>query len=98
MITKVPGNNGKIRVTFSLPASIWADTIHLVGDFNHWNTSATPLRLDESKWSVSLELDIGCVYQYRYLLNHSEWNNDWNADALITSEQGNENSVVNTQM
>lgn len=28
------------RVTFTLPNSIWADAIYLVGDFNLWRNSA----------------------------------------------------------
>ena len=31
------------RVTFTLPDSLWADTICLVGDFDGWNSSAHPL-------------------------------------------------------
>ncbi len=31
------------RVTFTLPDSLWADTICLVGDFDGWNPSAHPL-------------------------------------------------------
>ncbi len=69
MITKKLNNFDKIHVTFSLPATIWADSIHLVGDFNNWNTVNTPLYLDEDDWSVSLELEIGNVYRYRYLID-----------------------------
>lgn len=37
---------GKIRITFELPASLWAENISVVADFNDWDPSATPLRQD----------------------------------------------------
>jgi 1,4-alpha-glucan branching enzyme len=98
MITKEPGNGGTIRVTFSIPASIWADTIHLVGDFNNWSTTATPLKLDETRWSVALELEAGRAYHYRYLMNGTDWSSDWSADHVVAGEQRSDHSVVVTQL
>jgi 1,4-alpha-glucan branching enzyme len=94
MISKHPGPPGKVRVIFSLPASIWADTVHLVGDFNNWNPSATPLRLGDCVWSVTLDLDAGQSYHYKYLINHTEWVNDWQSDAFAPGDSGNDNSVI----
>ncbi len=96
MITKRPGPAGKVRVTFSLPAALWADTIYLVGDFNGWNPRATPLRATEHGWMITLELEAGRTYQYRYLVNHNEWHNDWNADGYVPNPYGGDNSVVDT--
>jgi 1,4-alpha-glucan branching enzyme len=94
MISKKPGPPGKLRITFSLPSSFWADSIHLVGDFNNWNTTATPLKLKDDDWSVTLDLDLGRSFHYRYLVNSSEWINDWQSDAFAQNEHGEENSVV----
>ncbi len=94
MILKKPGPSGNVRVTFSLPASFWADTIHLVGDFNNWNTSTTPLHLDGTCWSATLDLEVGLIYHYRYLINNIEWVNDWQADDVAPSHFGGEDSVV----
>ncbi len=96
MITKESSHNGKMRITFSMPAGIWADTIHLVGDFNGWNKTATPLRLNEHSWCVSLELDANQAYQYRYLVNGTDWYNDWRADRYVPNELGGDNSVIET--
>lgn len=96
MVIKETGSSNKVRVTFSMPAGIWADTIHLVGDFNGWSKTATPLRLGEHNWSVSLELDAGRSYQYRYLVNGTDWYNDWRADRYEPNELGGDNSVVVT--
>ncbi len=98
MIIKEPTTNGKVRVTFSMPAAIWADTIYLVGDFNNWDKTATPLRLGEQNWSVSLELEVDRAYQYRYLVNGSDWYNDWRADRYEPNEFGGDNSVVITSL
>jgi 1,4-alpha-glucan branching enzyme len=96
MITKRPCRTGKVKVTFAMPAAIWADSIHVVGDFNGWDERATPLRQSESGWMATLELDAGQSYQYRYLLNGSEWQNDWQADAYAPNQFGGDNSVLIT--
>ncbi|NLG49060.1 MAG: glycoside hydrolase family 13 [Chloroflexi bacterium] len=98
MITK--GNASKpdkLRVTFRLPSSIWAETVHLVGDFNGWNRQSHPLdRTAEGSWEITLELDRGRMYQFRYLVNGTDWQNDWNADRYIPNPFGGENSVLET--
>lgn len=50
---------GKVRVTFTIPSSMWADTIHLVGDFNNWNQHSLPLIQTEGYWAITLELEDG---------------------------------------
>lgn len=97
MVTKIPANPGKMRVTFSMPAEIWAKAFYVVGDFNNWNTTATPLQKSGSAWSVSLELDAGRTYEYRYLVD-GKWFNDWHADDYKPNEHGGDNSVVVTSV
>lgn len=94
MISKKPGPNGKVQVTFALPSSFWADTIHLVGDFNDWDPSATPLHLGDSTWNVSLELEPGRSYKYRYLINQCEWVTDWQADSFVPDEAGGSSVII----
>ena len=49
-----------VRVVFELPSSVWADHVFLVGDFNDWNETATPLRQERNgSWWVSLDLPVG---------------------------------------
>lgn len=96
MITKLPGRDGTVRVTFAMPSTTWADTIHVVGDFNGWDEQATPLRQTDSGWMATVELEAGRSYQYRYLLNGEEWHNDWNADRYVPNAFGGDNSVVIT--
>lgn len=96
MITKRPSRDGKVLVTFARPAAVWADSIHVVGDFNGWDERATPLRQTENGWMATLELEAGQAYQYRYLLNGHEWCNDWSADRYEPNAYGGDNSVVLT--
>jgi 1,4-alpha-glucan branching enzyme len=84
------------RVTFSLPETIWADSIHLVGDFNDWDNAAHPLHQGPSgQWSITLDLEAGPAYQFRYLCD-GEWMNDNQADAYWENPHGAHNSVIFT--
>jgi hypothetical protein len=73
MIFQLLTDHEQVVVLFRLPAQIWADTIHLVGDFNGWSTSATPMRLGEQYWEARLVLPIGGHYFYAYLVDGQDW-------------------------
>ncbi|NTU81024.1 MAG: glycoside hydrolase family 13 [Chloroflexales bacterium] len=90
----VPAQPDKVRVTFSVPASLWADTISLAGDFNEWDPERTPLRKNEEAWSVSLLLERGHTYAYSYLVDHSEWMPDSNADGYTVGDDGSSRSLI----
>jgi 1,4-alpha-glucan branching enzyme len=98
MVHKKPLPDQKVAATFELPSSIWADSIHLVGDFNQWNHSSLPMkqRHSDGVWEVSVVLDAERDYQYRYLINGTDWQNDWQADRYIANPYDTENSVVST--
>lgn len=96
MLTKRPGHRGKVLVTFSMPAAIWADTIYLVGDFNGWDEWATGLRQTDGGWLATLELEPGQRYAYRFLVDGSQWHNDWHADGYAPNGYGGDNSIVVT--
>ncbi|MFQ5858484.1 MAG: isoamylase early set domain-containing protein [Anaerolineae bacterium] len=101
MIYKEPSDKpGKVRVSFELPSVIWADRVHLCGDFNDWSETAMPLHQsrDDGAWRVTIELDAGQCYQFRYLVNGTEWHNDWNADSYVPNIHGGDNSVVDTTL
>ena len=99
MIHKAPADTpGKVRVTFELPSQFWAERINVVGDFNDWNKTATEMRQSgpEAAWQVTLELDTGREYQFRYLADGERWHNDSAADKYVPNEYGSSNSVVVT--
>ena len=84
------------KVTFNYIPEETAEKGYLVGDFNNWNTSATPMkRFKNGKFTVALDLDLGKEYQFRYFLDGTRWENDPNADKYIPVPDLNaENSVV----
>jgi hypothetical protein len=95
MIHKVPSIvPDHVHVIFELPACIWADQIALVGDFNQWDQTATPLRQDhDGVWRAEVELPVGCRYEFRYLVDGC-WLTDYQADGLTKSAYGADNSIV----
>lgn len=96
MMKKTYSKTGKYcRVTFRLPLEINAKKVALCGDFNQWNASANPLkRLKDGSFSVTISLEAGRQYQFRYLLDGERWENDWEADGYAPNEFNQENSVV----
>jgi 1,4-alpha-glucan branching enzyme len=86
------------KVTFTLPkeAVAGAKKVTLVGEFNDWSETKTPLKkMKNGSASVSLNLTTGREYQYRFLLDGKNWENDWQADKYVPSGiPGVDNSVV----
>jgi 1,4-alpha-glucan branching enzyme len=86
------------KVTFKMhrEAVDGAKSVHIVGDFNNWDTHENPMKqMKNGDYMVTLDLDAGREYQYRYLLDGTIWINDWQADKYVTSYFGNvENSVI----
>lgn len=82
------------KVTFTLPKGIAAQTTFVVGDFNNWDTRATPMKKSRGLWKATIELAAGREYQFRYLVNGTEWHNDNKADGYLANPFGSDNSVV----
>ena len=88
----------RCKVTFRLPqaAAPGAKTVTIVGEFNNWSTVKTPMkRLKSGEFTVVVDLVPGKDYQFRYLIDQTTWENDWEADRYVKSDLGDcENSVV----
>ena len=83
------------KVTFVFPASLEAETVHLVGQFNEWSETDLPMkRQKDGSFTLSLDLEQGQEYEFRYLVNGNEWHNDWEADGYIPNPYSGDNSVV----
>lgn len=96
MLKKRKLANGKVRVTFSMTPLEGVGQLFLVGEFNEWNETATPMtKLEDGTWSVSLTLEDNREYHYRYLADGHTWHNDWQADHYVRNKFGSDNSVVN---
>jgi len=83
-----------VNVTFQLPKNIKATKAVVVGEFNNWNTTANPLRKSGGIWKTTLKLATGKEYQFRYLVDGSEWYNDDTADKDVLNDLGSTNSVL----
>ncbi|MBN1327695.1 MAG: isoamylase early set domain-containing protein [Candidatus Cloacimonetes bacterium] len=96
MLKKNYSQSGKVcRVTFKLPPEIRAEKINLCGEFNDWDKTDLPLRkLKDGSFSLTVSLEADRSYRFRYLVNGTEWENDWEADSYIANEFGSEDSVV----
>ncbi|MEI8165547.1 MAG: hypothetical protein WCG26_04175, partial [Chloroflexales bacterium] len=69
MIIQLPTVGDSVAVLFRLPTSIWADNVHLVGDFNGWSITATPMRRSEQFWEVTLLLTANNTYTGNTIIN-----------------------------
>jgi 1,4-alpha-glucan branching enzyme len=97
MITKTPAKRkGFVRVTFELSSTLWAERVNLVGEFNDWDTTATPMTRNRSdaNWKATVELKADQCYRFRYLVDGKEWLNDWHADDHQENPYGSYDSVV----
>lgn len=86
------------KVTFRIAETTdnFTKTAHVVGEFNDWSTSTTPMRrMKNGTFSATVELPIGRSYQFRYLLGQSHWENDPDADDYLPTPFGDSrNSVI----
>jgi 1,4-alpha-glucan branching enzyme len=85
------------KVTFGLPSELASDaqTAHLVGEFNDWNVTATPMKkLKNGSFAITMDLETGREYQFRYLVDNMQWENAWNADRFIPTPFGDSNNSV----
>ena len=85
------------KVTFRVSKEMAkdAEAVALVGDFNNWDATASPMsKLKSGDFTSLLELEKGKTYEFRYLVNGSEWCNDPEADSYVANDFGAENSVV----
>jgi 1,4-alpha-glucan branching enzyme len=90
--TPVAASPGQQPLQFVLGAPE-ASAVTLVGDFNDWSVSATPLRQAEGGvWTVTVPLPPG-RYRYSFVVDGKVWRNDPDA-ASMEDEFGRPNSVV----
>lgn len=85
------------KVTFKIPEEIGneAKDAHVVGEFNDWSTSATPMkRLKSGAFSATVDLETGRSYQFRYLLGQAHWANDPEADDDMPTPFGDSRNSV----
>ncbi len=86
-------NKPVCKVTFKFKTD--AESLVLVGDFNGWDETATPMKKAKGgTFSVSVEMETGFEQQFRYIADGNIWLNDEAADKYVDSLLGSENSVI----
>jgi 1,4-alpha-glucan branching enzyme len=86
------------KVTFrvSKEASKSARHINLVGDFNNWSIIETPMKhLKSGEFTATIDLETPGAYEFRYIVDETTWENEWEADQYVPSSFADcKNSVV----
>ena len=64
-------------------------------EFNNWSPDAAPMkRRTNGGFSITLDLEKGRSYRFRYLIDGCKFENDWRADRYESNPYGSEDSVV----
>ncbi len=89
--------NGKCKVTLTLPKfeSNSIKTVAVLGDFNNWNPEANCMNHTKNgAFKTILQLEKDHSYQFRYLIDGKQWENDPEADEAVPNFHGSSNSVI----
>jgi 1,4-alpha-glucan branching enzyme len=94
-VIKSRAAKGRARVTFTVDPGAGARAAAVCGEWNGWSADADVMHRDAGGgFSVTVDLDAGRAYRFRYLLDGQRWDNDWAADAYVRNDFGGEDSVV----
>jgi len=93
--TQLKTKKNTVKVTFELPPAIEADQAAVVGEFNNWDPTATPMkRKKDGSFSAAVNLESGKEYRFKYYVDSSRWLNDPNSDRLVSNIFGTQDSIV----
>ena len=83
-----------VEVMFRFDARPEAESVALVGEFNDWSTTTHPMARDDDGFETVVMLARGRTYRYKFLVDGTDWENDWHADAYEANSFGGHDSVV----
>lgn len=94
LATLVQAQEG-VPVTFRLRLEQPAQVVYLAGTFNDWQVGRNPMYSEDGgkTWTLTLHLMPG-VYQYKFVVNGTEWRTDPNAVQNVDDGMGNINSLL----
>ena len=81
----------RVHLTLQAPA---AAQVAVVGDWNGWNPKAQPMKRQDGKWEIILDLERGRSYQYQFLIDGKEWIPDPNNLVKVDNGFGGKNSLI----
>jgi 1,4-alpha-glucan branching enzyme len=87
------------KVTFKIPKEVSGNhkKASLVGDFNNWDAKKHTMKKlkTDGSFSITLNLETGKAYQFRYLLDDEKYVNEPAADKQVVTHFGDsENSLL----
>jgi hypothetical protein len=88
-VPQLPVSDTFVKFTFVAPA---AKHVFLVGDFNDWDVSKTPMAETGGTWTVVIPLVAG-RHQYSFVVDGKSWSNDPKAPSAPDDGFGHTNSV-----
>jgi hypothetical protein len=73
-----------------------AQSVHVVGDWNGWDTQAQPLTDSDGDgvWEARFRVEPSTDYEYQFVIDSSRWVNDPNALIQVQDGFGGTNSVL----
>lgn len=88
-VSQLPVSDTFVKFTFVAPS---AKQVFLVGDFNDWDVSKTPMAPSGGMWTVVVPMTAG-RHQYSFVVDGKSWSNDPNAPSAPDDGFGHTNSV-----
>jgi len=90
------------RVKFTLHNSVVGDAeqIAIVGVFNFWQSDKNLMKRDtKGNFTAQIDLPMNKIYQFRYLIDKYFWDNEWEADGLVSTPfEETYNSLINCNL
>lgn len=86
----------EVEVTFEFSRE-GVESVALAGDFNDWQPALMKLNKKAKVFKTKIRLPKNSQFNFRYLLNGNEWENDDQADSYSKNSFGTDNSVVTTK-
>jgi 1,4-alpha-glucan branching enzyme len=84
-----------VKVTFVLPLEAIDQPVSVVGEFNDWDPFAHPLRKrSNGTRSVTVELEPGRHYRFKYLAADGSWLTDPDAEAVDNGLSGVDSMIA----
>ncbi len=85
-----PQNAVSVHLTLEAPT---AAEVAVVGDWNGWDPKAQPMKRQDGKWEIVLDLTKGRSYQYQFLIDGKTWIPDPNSPVRVDNGFGGKNSL-----
>ncbi len=84
---------GQTPVTFRYQPKGAAQSVSVAGSFNGWDLGADPMKNVNGVWEATVNLAPG-EYQYKFVVDGSQWVTDETAQGFADDGYGGKNSVV----